>query len=352
MKLRNLIEDFDPQQNHKYAPYIIAEAGVNHECDLDLAFRLIDEAREGGAQAIKFQTYKAEKLASKNSPSYWDLESESTDSQFKLFSKYDKFGPKEFAKMKQRCDDVGIEFLSTPFDVDSADYLSDMMDVIKISSSDMNNLPFVRHLASYGKPILISTGASYSWEIHQTIGWIRSQDVAVGLMHCVLKYPTPDAQANLLMIEDLREQFPQLLVGYSDHTLPKDMKTLETAYLLGAVVLEKHFTHDKTLPGNDHYHAMDGKDLKLFWDNIARLRELLGEKTKRPLDTESVSRVNARRSLVAAMAISAGEVISHKHITWKRPGFGVDPRDFDSLVGKKALRDIDEDEVLNWNMFE
>lgn len=351
MNLSKLISEFDPRLAHEYHPYVIAEAGVNHECDIDLALRQVDEAKEGGAQAIKFQTYTASKLASRNSPSYWDLKSESTDSQFKLFSKYDKFGHKEFGMIKKHCDAVGIEFLSTPFDVESAIYINEMVDVIKISSSDLNNKPYVEFLCSFNKPILLSTGASYMWEVAQTLEWINRNRNPVCLMHCVLSYPTPDESANLLMIKDLAESFPYIPIGYSDHTVPADMMSLELAYLLGAVILEKHFTHDKKLPGNDHYHAMDKIDLRTFRERISRARKLMGNKHKEPLASEFVSRTNARRSLVAKADIKKGEIVAIDKITWKRPGLGIDPRDFDSLIGKVAREDIKEDDVLSWGMF-
>ena len=224
-----------------YKPYIIAEAGVNHEGSMDLAKRLIEEAKEGGAHAIKFQTYKAETIASKNSPSYWDTTKEATKSQFELFKKYDKFWKGEYEQLKRYCDEFDIEFMSTPFDVESSLFLDDLMDVVKISSSDLSNLPFIEHLCSFGKPIILSTGASYVWEIQRAVELIESKENTLCLMHCVLNYPTPDANANLGMIRDLIQKFPQAVPGYSDHTLPYHMETLKVANLLGAVVLEKHF---------------------------------------------------------------------------------------------------------------
>ena len=334
-----------------YKPYIIAEAGVNHEGSMDLAKRLIDEAKEGGAHAIKFQTYKAETIASKNSPSYWDTSKEATKSQFELFKKYDKFWKSEYEKLKHYCDDVGIEFMSTPFDMESSIFLNDLMDVFKISSSDITNLPFIEHMCTFGKPIILSTGASYVWEIQQAVECIERHGNTVCLMHCILNYPTPDEHANLGMIRDLISKFPNTVPGYSDHTLPYEMETLKAANLLGAVVLEKHFTHDKTLPGNDHYHAMDKEDLKVFAKKIDALYELLGAQSKAPLDTETKSRQNARRSLVSAKPIAKGERISSDHLTWKRPASGISPKDIDKLIDKVAIDDVDEDVILDWKMF-
>jgi N-acetylneuraminate synthase len=167
----------------------------------------------------------------------------------------------------------------------------------------------------------------------------------------VLNYPTEDANANLAMILDLHRAFPRVMVGYSDHTLPRDMQTLEVATLLGACILEKHFTHDKTLPGNDHYHAMDKADLKRFGARLDSVFGLLGEARKQPLPSEAPARANARRSLVAARAIPAGKVVAAADVTWKRPGRGIDPRDYARLLGRPARQDIVEDTILQWSMF-
>ena len=169
-------------------------------------------------------------------------------------------------------------------------------------------------------------------------------------MHCVLNYPTLNENANLGMITDLIKKFPETVPGYSDHTLPYNMDTLKIANLLGAVVLEKHFTHDKSLPGNDHYHAMDKEDLKVFTKQMDDVYELLGLQKKIPLDTEEKSRENARRSLVAKKAIKKGEYITKAHLTWKRPASGISPAHLDVVLGKESIVDIEEDEILKWKM--
>lgn len=351
MKILDVFSQFKACDTAIKPPYIIAEAGVNHEGSMELAKRLIDEAKEGGADAIKFQTYKAETIASKDSPSYWDLSKEPTDSQYQLFKKYDRFWKDEFEALKRHCDAVGIEFMSTPFDIESARFLNELMEVFKISSSDLNNKPFIEYLCGFGKPILLSTGAAYLWEIEQAAGWIEAKGNVLALLHCVLNYPTDDANANLAMILDLRRKFPDNLIGYSDHTLPKDMKTLEVATLLGARIIEKHFTHDKSLPGNDHYHAMDKDDLMHFHARLDTLFPLLGEHRKQPLASEEIARLNARRSLVAARLIPAGKKVEPEDITWKRPAKGIDPRDYNRLIGSTVKETIDEDTVLRWSMF-
>ncbi|MBL4709303.1 MAG: N-acetylneuraminate synthase family protein [Flavobacteriales bacterium] len=352
MKLADLLVQRKADQFSLQKPYMIAEAGVNHEGSMDLAKRLIQEAAEGGAHAIKFQTYKAETIASKESPSYWDTSKEATKSQFELFKKYDKFWKSEYEALKKCCDEFDIEFLSTPFDVTSADFLNDLMDVYKISSSDLNNLPFVEYLCQFDKPILLSTGASYLWETKRTVELIDKHNIPLCLMHCVLNYPTLNENANLGMIKDLQRHFPDKVIGYSDHTLPEDMQVCVNATLLGAEIIEKHFTHNKTLPGNDHYHAMDKEDLLVYNQKIESLFNVLGSFDKKPLETEYISRQNARRSLVAKREIPKGTIISMDDLTWKRPASGISPSEIKQIIGKKSLNKIPEDSVLKNFMFE
>ncbi len=302
MDILNIFKNYNPDIINR--PYVIAEAGVNHEGKMDLAKRLIHEAGRGGAHAIKFQTYKAETLTVKDSPSYWDTGMETTKNQFDLFKKYDKFQKKEYENLKTECDKAGIEFLSTPFDISSADFLNDLMPVFKISSSDITNFPFIKHICKFGKPIILSTGASAVWEIQQAVELIEQSGNPLSLLHCVLNYPTLDENANLGMILDQKKKFPKAVPGYSDHTLPGTMEVLKTAALLGAVILEKHFTFDKALPGNDHYHAMDEDDLKYFFSDMERIFTLIGDFKKKPLPTEEQAIQNARRSLVAAKKIN------------------------------------------------
>ena len=352
MKILNLFNEYKLVNKTNSPPYIIAEAGVNHEGSMEIAKRLIYESAEAGANAIKFQTYKANTLAAKNSPHYWDLNSEPTTSQYDLFKKYDKFWKNECELLKKFCDEVDIEFLSTPFDIESADFLNDLMDALKISSSDLTNKPFIQHIAKFKKPIILSTGASYLYEIEEAVSWIEPFGNPLALLHCVLNYPTLDDNANLAGILKLKEKFPSNLIGYSDHTLPKEMKSLEVAYVLGACILEKHFTHDKSLRGNDHYHAMDKKDLKLFNNNIKHICELIGDKNKVDLSKQSLSRRNARRSLVSTRQIDAGSIISSSDLTFKRPAFGVSPKHFEKIIGMKARVDIDEDSIISWDMLQ
>jgi N-acetylneuraminate synthase len=331
-------------------PYVIAEIGVNHGGDVALAKRLIDLAKEGGADAAKFQAYKAERIASRHSPAYWDRSKEPTDSQFALFKKYDKFGSEEFSALAEHCGGVGIDFISTPFDSAAVDFLDPLVPFHKIASADLNNVPLLRQVAGKRRPVVMSTGASTLAEIDMAVHTLeQSGCVGLVLLHCVLNYPCPNRNAHLNMIDGLRRSFPTHVIGYSDHTLPDErMLILAAAWLKGALVLEKHFTHDKSLPGNDHYHAMDVQDLKKFIANVDMLSETLGERHKMPLPEEAPAREHARRSIVLERTLKAGHVITEADITCKRPAHGVSPEFWDRVVGRTLARDLDVDHVLQW----
>ena len=341
--------DYISKKTDNLLPFIIAEIGVNHEGSIDKAKIMIDQAKEGGADAVKFQSYKAETLASKNSPAYWDLSKEPTKSQFELFKKHDSFWKKEFEELKNYCDKVKIEFMSTPFDITSSNFLNDMMNVFKISSSDLNNKPFINHISKFGKPIILSTGASTIEEIKEAVSWIKPSKVHLCLLHCVLNYPTPNDQARLKKIKELKQNFPNNLIGYSDHTLPQKMLPCISATLLGADVIEKHFTYDKSLLGNDHYHAMDIEDLKEFKSTLNLLNKLYVSDNFNNLNSQKKAILNARRSLVTAKPLKIGEVITTEHLIFKRPGNGISPKEIDAIIGKKVKINIDEDQQIMWH---
>lgn len=331
-------------------PYVIAEIGVNHEGDLATAKRLIDLAKEGGADAAKFQTYKADKIASKDSPAYWDTNAEPTTSQRKLFEKYDSFGSDEYAQLAAHCETVGIDYASTPFDAEAVEFLDPLMTYFKIASADLTNIPLLRQVAGKGKPILLSTGASSLAEIDMAVNELQMHGCKeLYLLQCTLNYPCPKENANLNMIDGLAKTYPTLGIGYSDHTHPDpDMMILTAAWLKGATILEKHFTHDKTLPGNDHYHAMDVNDLKKFRANVSMLTDTLGSSFKHPLPSETPAREHARRSIVLARDVAASAVIVADDLTYKRPGQGISTLHWDDVIGMTAARDLQEDEVLHW----
>ena len=349
MKIQELFLDRFPRSQELRKPYFIAEAGVNHEGSMRTARRLIEEAKEGGADAIKFQAYKAETIASKYSPAYWDTNKETIKNQYEFFKKHDKFQKNEFEQLKKYCDEIDIEFLCTPFDFESSSFLNDLVDVYKISSSDITNKPFIEHICSFNKPIILSTGASTLGEVKRAVGWVNPFFNPLALMHCVINYPTDDENAHLGRIVGLKQAFPGLIIGYSDHTLPKNMETLFVAALLGAEVIEKHFTHDKTLSGNDHYHAMDKNDMNVFEERFNSVIELIGDYDVHFIPKEVVSRKNARRSIVAARNLSVGHRLCKNDLEFKRPAFGISPADYEKVLGISMKRAVEADSPLQWD---
>lgn len=341
---------------------LIAEIGVNYYdiakkeriTPMEAAKLMIDEAAKAGVHAVKFQSYKADMLASKYSPYYWDIKEEPTRSQFELFEKFDSFGEKEYEELSKYSEKCNVEFLSTPFDIDSADYLEPLMNVYKISSSDLNNLPFIEYQAKKNKSIIMSVGASNEDEIIRSVELVKKHnDKPLVLMHCVLEYPTPYEHANLRKILTLKDIFPNIVVGYSDHTKPDaSYDVIKTAYILGATVIEKHFTLDKTLKGNDHYHAMDTNDIKEIIKNVEKVEKICGDGDLQCLDSELKARTNARRSLVAAKSIEKGDTITPDMITWKRPGTGISVADYERVIGCTAKNKIEDDMVIKEDMIE
>ena len=230
--------------------------------------------------------------------------------------------------------------------------LNPLVRYFKIASADITNPPLLKKVAETRKPVILSTGASNIGEIDAALAILRSAGASeICLMHCILNYPTRNENAHLGMLIDLRNRYPELLLGYSDHTLPNEqMTSLVSAHLLGAVVLEKHFTLDKTLPGNDHYHAMDEKDLARFQVNVKKVHELLGPtQLKAPIATEEISRLNARRSIVLTRNLKSGHKITQEDLVAKRPGTGISPMSWDDVIGKSVIRDLPEDHILTWD---
>lgn len=341
-------------------PYFIAEMGVNFYdtasawkiSPLEAAKRYIDEAARVGVNCAKFQSYKANTIVSKHSPAYWDTTKEPTKTQYELFLKYDHFNQMEYQELCDYTHGKGLDFTSTPFDYASADYLEPMVDFYKISSSDLTNLPFIKHIGKKGKPVFLSTGAAYLSEIEEAVRTLREAGCReLVLLHCVLSYPTKPEDANLRMIETLKRVFPDTRVGFSDHVVPDEaMTALSAAYLLGAEVLEKHFTLDKELPGNDHYHAGNPQDFQTAIANFRKISTLLGTGEKTVLDCERISRREARRSLVLTRDMRAGESIRETDVIAKRPGTGISPKYTDMVIGRRIRADLSEDSVLTWEV--
>ena len=332
-------------------PFLIADIGVNYYdiaqkeeiSDIDAAKLMILEAKKAGVDAVKFESYKTENIIS-----------EQSQDQFDLFKKYDKFGEDEFRQLADYCAELKIKFFSTPLDFESVDYLDEFMDIYSISSSDLTNIPFIQYVAKKNKPILLLTGAATLNEIKQAVRAIEEvSTVDIAIMHSVLAYPTEYRDANLAMIKDLAINFPDYEIGYSDHTRPdSNMFVLTTAYNYGADIIEKHFTLDKSLPGNDHEHSMDPEDVMIFKTNVGFLSQISGMKNKQPLICESSAKRESRRSIVSTKDIKKGDVITPDAITFKRPGTGISPALIDDVVGKTASVDIAADSLIDFEMLE
>lgn len=346
----------------KQGYYLIAEVGVNYYeiaeqnglTPLDGAKLMIAEASKAGADAVKFQTYKAETLVRVDSPGSWDRNDIPIETQYELFKLYDHFGVDEYRELAKCCVENGIEFMSTPFDSESVDYLDEFMNVYKISSSDISNIPLMTQIAKKNKPIIMSVGASDVEEIDSAVQLIKKyNDKQLTILHCVLEYPTPYEHANLSKIRSLVERYPDAIIGYSDHTKPdENMDVLKTAYLYGAKVIEKHFTLDKNIKKkNDHFHSMDTADLAKAKAGIEFMKSISGSPELKCLDSEIHTRDSVRRSAVALVDIKKGEILSPEMIIFKRPGNGLSPKETESIIGKAAKADIKKDDVLRGDFF-
>lgn len=337
------IADREIGQGHP--PYVIAEAGVHHYNDLETAKQLIVAAHEAGADAVKFQTYSADRLAATWAPTYWNDGSGRT--QHDIFAERSLLTQSDYRALFDYAAEVGILLLSTPFDTDAAKMLAEMgMAAFKIASADITDHPLLRACASYGVPVLMSTGASTLDEITAALELVRGENAPAALLHCSLAYPTPVADANLARLHTLAERFPDTVLGYSDHVQPQDSELpCPIAVSLGASVIEKHFTLDKSLPGDDHYHAVDPDGLARLVrgcrDAWAMTRDL-GETTQ----AEMAARTYARRSVVAARALSAGTVLTEADLDFKRPGTGLSPARVEQLLGRTLGVDLGADSLV------
>ncbi|WP_298522313.1 N-acetylneuraminate synthase family protein [uncultured Methanobrevibacter sp.] len=319
---------------------------------MDAAKLLIEEAQMCGVDAVMFHAYSVEKFISRDSPSFWNLSYEESLSQFELFNKYEKFGIGEYRKLAQYCSEMGIMFLAEPLDSESVDALDDFVDIYKISSSDLTNIPFIESVASKNKSILLSTGGATLLEIKNAVKAIEDVSTSnIAIMHSVLSYPTDYKDANLLMIKDLAQNFPDYEIGYVDYTKPDEkMMVLTTAYGYGATILEKHFTFDKSLGGYYNTFAMDPDDVIRFKNNALFLSKINGSSNKQPLICESSARKEIRKSIVAKSDIKKGESITESDIAFKRPGRGISPARIGDVVGKTAGCDIAKDTVITFEM--
>lgn len=334
----------------QYDPYIIAEIGVNHEGSILRATQMIESAARSGAHAVKFQSYRAETLASKkHSKAYWDLSSEPTDSQYELFSRYPSFSFEDYEKLSRKALSVGVDFLSTPFDAEIADMLDPLVPAFKIASADLTNIPLIRHLMSLKKPLIVSTGAATVQEIRNSMQLLSNYKHPVAFLHCVLNYPTRPINGNLLMIERLSEMAGEnWVVGYSDHIPPSSdgrLPQLELAFGLGAVVLEKHFTDNRSAVGNDHYHASSETELLSFTRWVSNAKIMLGS-GKPEIEVQESARSNARRRIFSAISLEPGVVIEEKHLISLRADVGAPVTEWDSFLGQTLDRSVGVGEPL------
>ena len=330
--------------------YIIVEGGVNHECDLGRAREMIREAARAGADGIKFQTYKADTLATRTAPTYWD-HAEPGTTQYDLFASCDAFGPNEYAELARCCGEEGIHFLSTPFDLDAVDLLVELgAPALKIASADLTCEPLVRKVAATGKPVLMSTGASNLSEIREAIRVVHAEgNRQVALLHCVLCYPTPLDRISLSRIPLLQREFPECLVGISNHVEPDaNMAVDAAATALGAKVLERHYTLDRGLPGPDHFYSVDPPLVRQQIAAVRTVERALGEAYDEPLECELPARRYARRSIVAREDIPQGTRLTGEMLIMKRPGTGIAPGELAKVLGRVARRRIEADTVIQW----
>ena len=324
---------------------IIAEAGVNHNGSLETAKQLVRTAKECGADIVKFQTAKLDSLVSKfaEMADYQKANTGKTESQKEMLAKL-LLSFEDFTELAAYCKEIGIMFLSTPFDIESIHFLNDMQDIWKIPSGEITNYPYLVEIAKTGKQIILSTGMCELDEIRAAVKVLKDNGAEdITILHCTTEYPAPLAEVNLNVMETLRNKFG-CKVGYSDHT--KGIEISLAAVAMGAEVIEKHFTLDKNMPGPDHKASLEPDELKALVDGIRNIEIAKGSADKRPTASEIKNRAVARKSIVAARNIKQGEIFTEENLTTKRPGDGVSPMKWNDVIGTAAKRDFMEDELI------
>lgn len=330
----------------KKSVYIIAEAGVNHNGSIELAYKMVDVAVNAGVDAIKFQTFIAELGVSKfaRMAEYQENNTRKKESQLEMVKKLE-LSFDEFKKVRDYCNVKGIEFLSTPFDLESVSFLNELgISAFKIPSGEITNLPYLRKVARTGKKIIISTGMCNEEEISDALTLLRSMGVEdITVLHCNTEYPTPMEDVNLKAMNTIKDKY-NVKVGYSDHTLGIEVPVAAVA--LGAEVIEKHFTLDKTMEGPDHVASLDPNELKNMVKAIRNIEIALGSGIKKPSKSEIKNKDIARKSIVAKIKIKEGQVFTEENLTVKRPGTGISPMRWDEVIGMTATRNYEEDEMI------
>jgi N,N'-diacetyllegionaminate synthase len=328
---------------------IIAEAGVNHNGDLELAKQLIDVAAKAGADYVKFQTFSSDRMVSKSAPKaeYQQQVTDASETQYEMLKRLELSNEMHLNLIKH-CEGKSIRFLSTGFDIKSVDLLIELgIDLIKIPSGEITNLPYLRYIGSLGLPVILSTGMSTMDEIGNALtvfegsGLSRSQ---ITVLHCTTEYPTPMNEVNLRAIDSIRNTFG-VDVGYSDHTVGIEVSIAAVA--LGASVIEKHFTLDRSLPGPDHKASLEPNELIAMVKAIRNIEDSLGSGIKEPALSEIKNLRIARKSIMAKQRIEKGEVFSTSNLIVKRPGNGISPMHWDQLLGQIASRDYLPDEMID-----
>lgn len=328
---------------HEESVYIIAEIGVNHNGNLDLALKSIDAAKEAGADAVKFQTFKTDKLTTRKAEmaSYQKTNTQKIESQYDMLSRLE-LTESDFKEIKDHCDKLGIGFLSTPFDEESASFLKKIgIGGFKIGSGDLTNLPFLRKIDMYGLPVLLSTGMSTLEEVIEATKCFINSPITI--LHCTSNYPANSEDVNLLALNTIKDTIG-VPIGYSDHSLGYDVAICAVA--MGAKVIEKHFTLDKKLSGPDHKASLNPVEFREFTYHIRNAETFLGDGIKRPMPSEKNTRQVARKSVVIIEDIKAGNMITEKDIAIKRPGTGISPKHYYEVIGKKVIRNLYKDDVL------
>jgi len=329
--------------------FIIAEAGVNHNGSLELALRLVDAAKAGGADAVKFQTFQADLLATRsahNAP-YQERTTADVESQFEMLQRL-QLDAAAHRHLIDHCRQVGIQFLSSPFDAQSADLLATMdLPLYKVPSGEITNLPFLEHLARKGRPLILSTGMSTLGEVEEAVHVLQDAGATqLTLLHCVTEYPAPYAEVNLRAMQTLKLAFG-LPVGYSDHTLGIEIAVAAVA--LGAEVIEKHFTLDRSLPGPDHSASLEPDELREMVAAIRHVEAALGTGIKTPAPCELPNLPVARKSVVAARSLPTGHLLVTGDLDIKRPGNGLAPKLLPTLIGRTLRTGVAKDELIHWN---
>ena len=328
--------------------FIIAEAGVNHNGSVDLAKQLIDIAANSGADAVKFQTFKSENLLVKDTEKtqYQKETTDASESQFDMIKKLE-LDEEKHKELIAYCQYKNIMFLSTPFDHDSIDLLSNLgLKIFKIPSGEITNLPYLRHIGSLGKQIVMSTGMSNLKEVEDALNILITAGTSknnITVLHANTMYPTPMEDVNLNAMITIQQELG-VSVGYSDHTLGIEVDIAAVA--LGASVIEKHFTIDKTMDGPDHKASLEPRELKAMVSAIRNIEKALGGDEKKPSPSESVNIEVVRKSIVANQNIKKGDLLTDKNITIKRPGNGINPMKWDEVIGSVALKNYNTDESI------